>query len=1098
MSGVSYTHTELQVDTSSKVVELKLPYKISKTIKKTPLTESDLPNSIAPFDQETHFARFYSSQLDDPLIETYAYRILQSSIENNCDILTISPIQINNIVDSELNSYSFQLPAKIIPNCITITESSDALVIDLLLDINILITLNLKFETFFNNKDYLNLSNFYSWCNYSMPYSFDQRKPLLFKPFNQLNILCSTVDGGLLLMKRSSVESDFIVSPFTSISYINNIKSKFFFRNLNNKEFESIDFNGQLISRNSFIDILPITDDIFLTISVNKKLIFWSLSNSNILKEIDINNYLSESLHTAVLSPLYPNSILKLSYNFLSIMLSLDNCYIHIFKLNINDLSLDLISQLTPPNYKNFWIPIDYDMQSKDEICQFWISWIFSNSCFYQKCILINDENSSVDWSTVIESNKFEELKNTEFLYQIKKFNESKSLNRYSIEFIQSKYNFKTIQTALKIFNENIQLSNNLFELEIQIEDLINCNFNSLNDLQNNWIKFASVCQDINNKFYDKTFAIIFDNSNNYNNDPFILTLKGDKTYSIIKKSTIFESLYFNSVKQTNSQIISFLDDYKNDEIDSNDLIKLIDLIIDYSKGYSEDIILDMTEIILNFEENEIAKLMNLLFDKFIINIANETVVFELLNRLSTIQSASDLFQYLTIVLTDEFESFKINQSSKLTEISENLILKLILSNNLISKKIIFGTILILLTLDISKPIEILFEKFVRIFKFINFIDKVSLLKTKKNLIIKYLNKIYDGKIFIKNSTINLILNKILSELMNDKFIYFVLSELISINNSTIAIDFINYLPKNSIISIILEGVIYLECEDIKKSKQIFFDNADKIVGNYNEIINSEDINSISNIEKYITLILNDNKIDYFFNLSMIFESKKLYIESLEFAIQSSKNLIKDNSMIESDKENEIFYKIFELSLNLQEYELSFSAIKDMKYINRILPIRKFIYKLFQDNKLGLIIEFNYGENLDLVDELILKLGEESLKGLNNDIRLSLKYYRVLYALRLKDGNFRGSIESLYRFNSIILNKFNEKIFKDEEKFDILNKNYLIILNLIKTLENGDDWIIRYGIDDKSDEIVYTNALEEEYEIFKSKKVKQDEMLYLL
>lgn len=1094
-----FLYTEVPIDYEKTLSKIFLPEDINKTIKKSQLTEFDLPNfkDDICFNHDTHFSRFFKSKSLDSLIPLFNYKTGNSSNSQLGDILTIIPIQLNNFEEnSSLRSFSFLLPSNIIPNCITISEDEDSnqLIIDIILDINVFITLKLNISIFLN-EDYLNLNNFYSWCNYSMPYSFDQRKPLLMKSFNTKTCIISTIDGGLLLLKRLNPLDQFFIVPLTNISYISSIKSKIFGKS---KNINYIDFNDQSISIKSFIDIIQVTSNIFITISVDKIINIWSIESESSLKEINLNDFLPNSFKPAILSPCYPNSILKISNNLLSILLYMDNTYILTFKLDLDNLSLDLITQLTPPNCNKNWIPIDYTFIFRNEFSKIWISWVFGDCYFYQTCEIFNDLNNTIKWSSGIESNKFRELENLTFISKVENFNNFNLLNNYSIKFIQSQYSNKTIKLALNIYNSNYGFINK--SIEDQLNDLIIKNIiessSTTKDLQTEWIRFTSVCQDIHNKIANKVFAICFDNNSNidFSNDPFLIVSRGNDSFSIIKRSTAFEMIYFNSIYKGKID----KDDFPySDEININELMKLIDLILEYSKGFNNSTLISLSNLIIeNFNNEEdnsnIKLLMSDIFEKYIVKVANESVVSELLMRLSKIEFASDLINFLTILLTTNYVDYKNNSIGKFNSFNEKLILKSIIFNNLIAEQILFGLALILNTLDLSKPIENLFKKVYDSFKYIKFIELISRLNLKDKMIIEYLDKVNNG-ITIKSDTINLTLVNIVKELFTNNFIYYIMSELYSNQNSDIAVELIKYLPKSSPISIVFKGLISLEIGQPEESLGIFMKNVKEIT-NYK--LSEEEKISIKSISSTMKLIFVESEIDYFFNLTNLFEVKKYYIESLKLALESSKNLNKLRNT-DVEKDNSIFYKIFELSLNLDEYKMSFSAIKEMSHRNRIIPLRKFIYKLFQENKLGTIIEFNYGEDLERIDELIFNMGEESLNNIETlgDIKLALKYYRICYSLRLKEGDFRGSIESLYRFNNIVLNYYENNKDKDKyrnsdknsETFKILKNNYLVMINLMNSMKEDDKWIISKGIDGNGDKVVDGDELDREFVLFNEK-----------
>lgn len=118
-------------------------------------------------------------------------------------------------------------------------------------------------------------------------------------------------------------------------------------------------------------------------------------------------------------------------------------------------------------------------------------------------------------------------------------------------------------------------------------------------------------------------------------------------------------------------------------------------------------------------------------------------------------------------------------------------------------------------------------------------------------------------------------------------------------------------------------------------------------------------------------------------------------------------------------------------------------------------------------------------------------MGEEVLESGSGDAKLALKYFRVCYSLRLKDGDFRGAVESLYRFNSVVGCKLPNI---SEETYNILKTNYLVLINLLHTLPGGDQWIIRRSPQEVGERVVDLNEIEIEYDNF-LQKLKSGKML---
>lgn len=1093
MTANPYTHTEVEIRNSCQLVSLQLPTDVQKCLKKLPLQDSDFA-SLGPdlhnTTYETSFGSFYTSKNKDSELPLFSYTVSKSNTNSFNDVFTISPFQINRINDSVLYSYKFALPSPVFQNCVSISETDSDLFVDILLESNLVITLKLNYQCFFSDK-FLSFENIHNWCNYTIPYAFNQRTPISMKNLSCFTAVISTIDGGLLLLDRSDSNLEYSITPLTSTSYMDSIKYKFFGKSLNKNnvvEFNNLDYN---IS--SYVDILPLTTDIFATVSIDKKLTFWSASLKKILNEVSINDYLPEIYHSSILSPYSTNSILKLSDNLLTIFLPFVNSTILIFSLNFeNDCVLpNLSTKIESPNYNDQWKPIGYCIFHQNETLNISISWIFGESTLFESCKISNDSNNTVEWTSAIDSNKFKEIKNKEFLNKVNNFQDLNVLNSYCNRFIQSQYNLQSIELVFELLNKKFDLTKNL---DGQIIEIVKEKSDSLTDYKTEWVKFISICQDVENKISKKIISITIDPSDEYSDNPFIVILNNNNNYSLITKSSLFESLYFNINNdiEINSKFVDVIED-----IDITELSKLVKLILDYSKGYSTKVSTNISNLIIN-NENDTKKLMTEIFDKYIIKIADNTVVFKLLEMLSSIKNAPDLMKFLSISLTTLFDEYRnSNIGCPFIKENESLIINSILSNNLVAKKIIFGLILILSTIDISEPVIILFSNLIEIFKFIELFEDVCYIPNK-NLIIDYL-KLKNKSIYIKNNTLQLTITNILKQLFNKDFIYFIISELISNKNILIVKDFIKYLPIVSPLSTILKSLILLEEGKSRESKELFLNNFEKIIKYCEEITDDEKI-SIESIRGLSSLILVNSKVDYFYNLSIIFESKKYYIEALELSLKSSKMMNEENK-IDEDKEYDIFYKIFELSLKLKQYDMSFESIKEMKFKNRVIPIKKFIYKLFQENQLNKVVEYAYAEDFELVDSLIFGMGEEVLKSMEmlGDIKLALKYYRICYSLRMKCGDYRGAIESLYRFNSVV-NYKNDNLKNNEEKNKILKDNYVIMINLLKSLNEGDRWCILKALEgsNEGDKVVYDTDLEEEYEKFQDQVQEAERGLYLM
>ena len=1085
MTGSPYTCTEVPIEEKLHNMQcVSLPSNLGKALKGACLSLDDMLSlksnkSIT----KTSFAKLHRlnmvNDLDIPILSFELSGDDSNNDNNNINssILTVKPIKFNNAINDELISYSFKLPADCLHECFTIMELDEkTIVIDLILQLGIVVSLRLNYSIFENPID-LNYENFYDWCTISMPYSFDQRSVLSILTIDEYKSIVSTTDGGLLLLSRLNVSSPFDVTPFTSVSYLSNLKSKFF---RTSEQVQELKFLNQSVTVDSIFDMLKLSNDIFVTISFDKKLSFYSLSSSQIIRQYDLNNYIPDILHHSVLSPTSCNGYLKFiatsnSNNLLSLLLKLDQTYIFSFDLSIterNDIELDLLSKITHPSQNEQWIPLNYDVTTNNKFTKYAICWSYSNTSFIKQCIVKKDDiNNNVQWSDCIGLDDEQKLNAKELMDLINFTENDDELNSKSIEFIMSEYNNDILQMALQIYNIEINndvdintLDNIILKL-ITNQSVINNGFT----LRKSWLNFVSVCQDIKEKLYYKTQSVIFDSSSNHS-DPFLVCIKGGSSYSIIRNSTSFEMLLFNR----NGKYSSIIDFPYQDQINIDSLTKLVDLSLDYLTSFEGELIYKINNYMIN-SRNSHDKLMNEIFEKFIFKTTNNEKVTHILQTLGSIDNIGDVLNFLTMLFNTEFDEYTLNNSSVMSLFSEKLIEKSILLNAKSAKIIVTGLLLILLTVDYNKSIENIFTPNLQNLKTIDLIENINLLGNE-NLLMKFINLNNSGKVFIKNNTINMIITVFNEQLSNEKFIYFVISELINKKKySTIEKDFFKYLP-DSEFSTVLRGLVTLDDDENKpeKAREMFTLAVDEITSynTHNGIFNKYlEIIFNKELKMEIETIFVSSKSAYFINLSHLFEKRDKLADALKLALESSKNIIKENK-VDTDLEELIYYKIFNLSLQLNEFDISFTAIKQMLHQDRLNALRSFIYKLFQINRLTDIVRFNYAEDFDTVYELIYDLGEKTMQS-RGDIKNALKYYRTCYSLCIKEGDFRAAVESLYRFNSQL------KAGESSERDKILRNNYLIMLNILKTMEVDDQWILRHNNDE--DVVITGKELEHEY-----------------
>lgn len=154
-------------------------------------------------------------------------------------------------------------------------QSEGVIIVDII-DKNFLFT-TLKFDLndFVHSKgskEKLSLTHFNKWGKISIPYSFELRSaPFFMKALDSLNIIISLKDGGLLHFRRLEHLNDFSIFNFTESNSILSTSFMSLFRRSSNVE----TLDG--VSLNSVVDLVPLTQNTIVTLTINKELKVWNL-----------------------------------------------------------------------------------------------------------------------------------------------------------------------------------------------------------------------------------------------------------------------------------------------------------------------------------------------------------------------------------------------------------------------------------------------------------------------------------------------------------------------------------------------------------------------------------------------------------------------------------------------------------------------------------------------------------------------------------------------------------------------------------------------------------------------------------------------------
>lgn len=1002
-----------------------------------------------------------------PLQGHTGFSTVAYTVEMPGNVLKLSPMAILDEYKMQCAPISFHFAGNVAFNCVTLNEYNEQLILDVLLDSGLLVTLVLE-STVFVNADSLFSTNAAEWCRYSMPTVTSSRKALFVKSLDACHSVVSLTDGGLAMFHRMTPTESFTESLFSSNSFIDSWSWNPFSRS--KAAGQEAEFDGVTINTKAVIDVLPLTQEIFITLSVDKILTFWSKSNQQIIQHYQMNEYLPKDLYSAILSPFLPQSSLRYNSNILSIFLPIgNNPLVYLIDIDQN-LEITKLQELSPPIPNDSWLPLDYCVTStKQGKLEYWFTWYFGQSTIYQQCIV--NSQYECQWNQCVNKSQLDDL---ELKNMINYVNVSDDVYSEVVRFLKLKYSYDVINQSIELF---IQDDDENFTNFMTQDDQLQVILTSSGDFDNNdqlankrqIVKFITVCQEIAIKSCENLLAVYVSNEKS---DGFGYILKSNGT-SILRKTTPLETVTFNSESLYPS---IKLDDFK---IDSVELQKLIKIITDYQSRFPIELKYKIERYIQTNINESTESLMNDLFQNLVSDLLNQETIDQLLDSLSKLKNGSELLQYLSKMMID-IDDFKLIERVAYTDLGYEFIKESIHYQFLTAEKIFYGFQLVLLTLVISDEVVGLFstikDQMINI-KFFNLAYRL----TDGDFIKKYITFKYDGGVLVNSSNVDQILTKFINDFNDDHFKYFVVSDLLAKGDTDSVKEFIPILPTNTI-GQVLHGYALLKQGKFEESKQLFIESI-SVISEGAFKLTQQDKNVLAPIWEQVNILFVSSPVDLYFNIGCVFEELKCDQIALYFIMQSLDNKSAASATKETTGEillNDILLKIFEISLRLREYDNAFSAINQMTKEDRLSPLKKFIYDLFQQGQLRQLLDFDFNqEDYVHVDDLIWEMGEKSI--FNGEILLSLKYYRICYALRLNRGDLRYAAEVLHRFNTVAIAKYGVDI----EPQSIM-ENSLIISNLMETMDNTDDrWIIQKGINGERNILVTYAELRQQWDAMK-------------
>ncbi|KAG7729273.1 hypothetical protein KL933_001499 [Ogataea haglerorum] len=1042
MSSTAFV--EIAVHPDLKTSTVVLPHSINKTLKRHSLSNADFPQ-VQPLEFQQHLTvggALVDLKAQSAIFNTVSYQVVADGYR-----ITLTPLILNNPLDLTFKSLCFVLPQKALPNCVSVTDAGAAVSVNILTAGNLLISMNLPLESFLSQET-LSPVTFYNWCQYSMPYSFDVRAPLFMRSIDPKTIIVALQDGGLLKMSKENMEDNFLVVPFSDTSYFNQFRLPFF-GSKRKDQTETVVIDNQQVAVGAALDFVVLENKL-ITLSIDKSIRFWSLETGAMEKEQTLNEFLPQILHPAYLNN-PPTRLLGLVGRYLAVVVPIGETSLKLFSVE-QDASLILLNEYAPPEVDR-WVFQSMVLSKVEQNLQ--VSLLLS--LHGARYVLLGriDDKLEMSWTRCAPP-----LANN-LTQSISFFDDVSLLNSHCMQLLQV-YDERVVEKVLSILEQKYNLESAALPLQERLQHVITHGLDlqdHLNSLRKQWVKFDNACKELSRQLEPSVGMDLVDG---------ILLIQKTHGLSAIVPSSPFALIIYNDTL-TNEDL-----QYSN--INARDLRPLAKYVLSFVAKFPQEVVFKVTQRVCDCPEAAEPQ-MNTIFQEELAPYVDETMVTELLTALNASKDTMQLFEFLISLSTLDNAGYVPIKKVRFGNLGGTLLVSSLKNNLLLQRKLILGLLLIVLTVDVNPQMIRYYTELAKLYRCL----ELSL-RVPSPLLLGHLEDVFEGGVMVRANNLNHLLTHIFGLLLQNTFVYSIVAKLVKDERFQDA-HLVKYLPETGISSV-LKGLILLNTKQGKEAFELFTTHADQIT-QAAKTASAAEKKALQPVSDCTNLILVDSKSDYFYDLSTLFQSKQFDQLALKLALKAlaTKTELKDVS-----DDQAILLKVFQLALKLQEFELAHDTILKMERKYRKHPIKQFVYKLFQMNQIPKILDYPFNEDADKVDDLIYSLGESS--ALNSDLKTSLKYYRICYTLRLKQGDYRAAVEALYRFNSIGLELMKQNKFND---IKLLGDNYLTILNLLYTLEEDDRWIIKRPVqfvhtaglqpaEEQKSELVYSADLEKEYQ----------------
>ena len=1019
------------------------------------------------------------------------------SVLNDLKTIVLTPLEFEtNKLGFNLKNIIFDLPHPIIStNCFTVQyHENDNIIIDFIDESYLCITLKISVDNFVRNQR-LPLDKFETWGQISVPYSFELRSsPFYLTHLDDLNLIVSLKDGGLLHFKRQEVLGEFTVNNFQeqtqTLSFFG-----LFGKSGNNKNKEIV-LEG--ISSNSIVDALRI-NDLVITLSANKVLKIWQLETHQNLDMISLTDDETNSWLTAIPSK-YFKHIHNDDKHYITFFITTESgdssksmFAFKMFELEEESSSLkeltDFLFQPEVPNsllsssdiffhestFQNtIWFIQDYDVNIADNSLEYHLLWKSNTSSILVK-YSISLATGSITSINISHPGTLETGEEDISAYHDKDYYFNKIFN-------SGYYDRLIVMAAIEVLGQHGK-TDVLFDygLRLAAEKVIKSQ-STPETIKNNWFKLQSLCDEFK-KLSDEVLSLtVFEDR--------ILTSHVNG-YGIFRPSSYFECFQNKTLSSPDGQLMRIFDKFRT--VISNR---------SYHKLYEELLKL----------KNVTADDVTRLFSSFVEGRISPEEIRTILGELEKIPDSVELVK--SLIGNNGFELISNDQDYTILG-DFNRISSITIFKNIITahENLLMDLVVLLIICETNEALIGFLNEIRKALWNYNVLDTVFDTSLDENEIVETtsMGRLQSSTFWVAvamgnhkqlyslindcklNEAFDYLCNNILS---SDNYLIDVVVELIKNRQSYyLKPKFLDKLNQDKVIDRFLLGVIYAFANDGDSFCEVFND--------YDFFKDMQKTEQLEPLEEtpilcdHLSTFFNKPTKSQYFNavagladVLMILNNKGIEIQAKSIEIACKFKLLAIENEPSKQIQQNYYGNLLDLSLEVSNYDLitkCFNNLTTVHYFKGFFT--RFINQVAWEDKLDIIFPSTsqnsdydiYKKYFSLVDDIILECAN------NASLSRSLKYYEYLYSWRLigctngeenKLGDKRGAIEALYLFITRFISE-SDKSTERKVKLKIL-EFYMIILNVFKSFTDDEDkWILKYTGNQRS--IIKLDDLKIEY-----------------